>query len=278
MATDPFAFGKNWRAFVDKYLNAERIEEARQSLIDFTKGYDFRGKRFVDIGCGSGLFSLCAHRLGADVTSFDVDPDSVACCQFLREQEGRPENWRGLHGSILDDEFVRELGQYDFVYSWGVLHHTGEMWRAIANAADMVEASGSFYLAIYNKADGFAFYDDGRFGPSSLWLREKKIYASLPPILQNAIDYAVMGTMIALYAVTLHNPVKRIRSHKALRGMSWRIDIKDWLGGYPYEYASVAEIFAFLEPRGFTLKNLISTNGLRNNEFLFVRGAHTPGG
>ena len=87
-----------------------------------------------------------------------------------------------------------------------------------------------------------------------------------------------MGTMIALYAVTLHNPVKKIRSHKALRGMSWRIDIKDWLGGYPYEYASVAEIFAFLEPRGFTLKNLISTNGLRNNEFLFVRGAHTPGG
>ncbi|HEX5176574.1 MAG TPA: class I SAM-dependent methyltransferase [Chthoniobacteraceae bacterium] len=272
MATDPFAFGKNWRAFVDKYLNAERITEARQSLVAFTKGYDFRGKRFVDIGCGSGLFSLCAHRLGADVTSFDVDPDSVACCQFLREQEGRPENWRVLHGSVLDEAFVRELGQFDFVYSWGVLHHTGEMWRAIENASNMVESGGSFYLAIYNKADGFAFYDDGRFGPSSLWLREKMIYSSLPPLAQAAVDYAVMGAMIALYAVTLQNPVKKIRNHKALRGMSWRIDIKDWLGGYPYEYASVAEIFAFLEPRGFTLKNLISTNGLRNNEFLFVRG------
>jgi SAM-dependent methyltransferase len=273
MPHEPFAFGKNWRAFVEKYLNDERVEEARQSLLKFTKGYDFRGKRFLDIGCGSGLFSLCAHRLGAEVTSFDVDNDSVGCCEYLREDEGRPRNWHITHGSILDESFVRGLGSFDFVYSWGVLHHTGAMWRAIENAADMVKSAGCFYIAIYNKADGFAFYDDGRFGPSSLWLWEKRFYAALPSPLQTAVDYTVMGAMVGLYALTLQNPVKKIRGHKALRGMSWRIDIKDWLGGYPYEYASVAEVFNFLEPRGFTLKNLVSTNGLRNNEFLFQKSS-----
>jgi 2-polyprenyl-3-methyl-5-hydroxy-6-metoxy-1,4-benzoquinol methylase len=271
MSREAFAFGKNWRDFVEKHFNEERVEEARQSLVKFTRDYDFRGKRFLDIGCGSGLFSLCAHRLGADVTSFDVDADSVACCEFLREREGKPATWRIAHGSVLDEVFLRALGSFDFVYSWGVLHHTGAMWHAIENAAGMVKPGGLLYIAIYNKADGFAFYDDGRFGPSTMWLREKKIYVSLPAFLQRAIDFMVMGAMIALYAVTLQNPVKKIRGHKALRGMSWRIDIKDWLGGYPYEFASVAEIFTFMEPRGFTLKNLISTNGLRNNEFLFLR-------
>jgi 2-polyprenyl-3-methyl-5-hydroxy-6-metoxy-1,4-benzoquinol methylase len=271
MAHEPFAFGKNWREFVEKHIDEERVEEALESLRKFSKGYDFSGRSFVDIGCGSGLFSLCAHRLGAEVTSFDVDKDSVGCCEYLWEREGRPQNWRITHGSILDEALVRALGTFDFVYSWGVLHHTGAMWRAIENATQMVAPAGHLYIAIYNKADGFAFYDDGRFGPSSLWSREKRCYAALPHLLQKAVDYTVMGGMIGLYALTLQNPLKKIRGHKAVRGMSWRIDIKDWLGGYPYEYASVAEIFNFVAPRGFILENLVSTNGLRNNEFLFQK-------
>ena len=273
MSNEPFAFGKNWRHFVDRYLNEERVAEARSSLVAFAKGYDFAGKTFLDIGCGSGLFSLCAHRLGANVTSFDVDPDSVACCEYLHRREGSPANWRITHGSILDAPFIATLGQFDFVYSWGVLHHTGAMWRAIENAAGLAKPGALLYIAIYNKAEGFAFYDDGRFGPSSMWLVEKKIYTALPQVIQNAVDYAVMSAMIGLYALTLQNPVKKIRGHKALRGMSWRIDIKDWLGGFPYEYASVAEIFNFLRPLGFSLENLISTTGLRNNEFLFRKAS-----
>jgi 2-polyprenyl-6-hydroxyphenyl methylase/3-demethylubiquinone-9 3-methyltransferase len=271
MPDEPFAFGKNWRAFVEKHLTAERVEEARQSLLKFAKGYDFRGKTFLDIGCGSGLFSLCAHRLGAQVTSFDVDKDSVGCCEYLHELEGRPASWRITHGSVLDETFLATLGKFDFVYSWGVLHHTGDLWRAIGNAAGLVKDGGSFYIAIYNKADGFAFYDDGRFGPSRFWLLEKELYCALPMPLQRTVDGCVMAAMIVLYCLTLENPVRKIRSHKALRGMSWAIDIRDWLGGYPYEFASIAEVFNFLEPRGFELKNLISTNGLRNNEFLFVK-------
>jgi 2-polyprenyl-6-hydroxyphenyl methylase/3-demethylubiquinone-9 3-methyltransferase len=187
--------------------------------------------------------------------------------------EGDPAHWRVVQGSILDDGFVRSLGQHDVVYSWGVLHHTGSMWKAIDNTLSLVKPGGCAYLAIYNKADGFAIYPDGRFGPSWLWLLEKKFYVSLPHFLQNCIDYCVMAALIALYVVTLHNPIRIICSHQLYfgKGMSWRINIKDWLGGYPYEYATVSEVFKYAKERGFSLENLTCNNGLLNNEFLFRR-------
>ena len=268
-----FEFGKNWESFVKKYLDQERIHEAKRSLAEFLGTSSLEGKTFVDVGCGSGLFSLAAYTLGASlILSFDADADSVKCCEYLREKEGFPEHWKVEIGSVLDGAFVSALGKYDIVYSWGVLHHTGKMWKAIENTAGLVSESGMLYIAIYNKADGIALYPDGRFGSSKFWEKEKKFYASLSPSVQNLADYAVMSALIVMYLLTLRNPVKMIQSHKKnYRGMSWRIDIKDWLGGYPYQYASVAEIFAFVKKLGFSLENLRCNNGLLNNEYLFRR-------
>lgn len=266
----PFEFGKNWRSFVDRYLNDERKAEAIKSLETFCNKNMIKDKTFLDIGCGSGLFSYAAWKLGASkVVSFDVDQDSVSCCRTLWEMSGKPSNWEITDGSILDETFCKKLSSFDFVYSWGVLHHTGSMWRAINNAISLINPGGWLYIAIYNKADGIGFYPDGRFGPSSFWLLEKKIYMRLPKILQYFIDYLAIGLMILLYLITFQNPFKKIRSHKNLRGMSWRVDIKDWLGGYPYEYAGVDEIFKFAAEKGLVLRNLKSNNGLLNNEYLF---------
>jgi SAM-dependent methyltransferase len=272
--TRTFLFGKNWQAFNADYLNRERIELTKKSLLEFLKVDTLEGKTFIDIGAGSGIVSLAAIELGAsEVLSFDADADCIACCTELRKSRSNASNWHIQQGSILDDDFVKTLKQYDIVYSWGVLHHTGNMWKAIKNAFTLVTSSGVFFLAIYNKADGFGIYPDGRFGPSSFWLLEKKIYVSLPTFLQNCIDYCVMSTLVLLYILTLQNPVKVIRGHKNYfnKGMSWRINIKDWLGGYPYEYASVGEIFQFAKDRGFSLENLTCNNGLLNNEFLLKR-------
>lgn len=272
MGAQPFAFGRNWQAFVDRYLNEERVAEAMKSLAAFCRGYGLKGRTFLDAGCGSGLFSLAALRLGASrVVSFDVDADSVRCCELLRTREGDPSNWRVTHGSILDERFVSSLGAFDCVYSWGVLHHTGDLWRGVRNAAGLVAPGGIMYLAIYNRADGIALYPDGRFGPSAFWSRVKRLYSSAPLAAQKLTDAAVISFLVLAYCLTLQNPVRKIRSHKELRGMSWRIDISDWLGGYPYEYASVAEVFAFVRGLGFSLENLKCTNGLGNNEYLFAR-------
>lgn len=276
MAGDSFDFGKNWEKFRARYLNEERIGKAQASLTAFCGGNALKGKTFLDVGCGSGLFSLAALRLGASkIVSFDVNPASVRSTEILWRREGSPSYWSVSEGSVLDQAFLVKLGVFDFVYAWGVLHHTGDMWRALARTAALVKDGGLFYLAIYNKADGFAFYPDGRFGPSGFWAWEKRIYTRLPPFGQGAVDLAVMGILTVLYLLTFKNPVEKIRGHCELRGMSWAIDIKDWLGGYPYEYASAGEVFRFVRDSGFTMRNLKSNNGLLNNEYLFEKKSRT---
>lgn len=266
-----FEFGKNWQRFVEGYLDSSRIERAVKSLQDFLKIKNLKGKTFLDIGCGSGLFSLAAFKLGAkNIMSLDLDSFSVKCCEYLKKKANSPQNWKILQCSILDSKSMLSLGKHDIVYSWGVLHHTGDMWKAIYNASLLVEDEGLFYFAIYNKADGLAVYPDGRIGSSKFWVRIKAVYYALPLFLQNIIDYSLMSILLTGYILTLKNPLKKIRSYQDnFRGMSWRIDIKDWLGGYPYEFASVTEIFKYMKELGFQLENINNNNGLRNNEFLF---------
>ncbi len=270
-----FEFGKNWQRFVKNYLNGDRIENAIKSLQDFLKVEHLKDKTFLDVGCGSGLFSLAASKLNAkNVVSFDMDPFSVKCCEYLKERADNPQNWKFLQGSILNSEFISSLGKYNIVYAWGVLHHTGDMWKAIYNASLLVQDEGLFYLAIYNKADGLAIYPDGRIGSSRFWKKMKTVYYTLPLLFQNIIDYFLMSALVSGYILTLNNPIKKIKSYQEnFRGMSWRIDIKDWLGGYPYEFASVTEIFDYMRKLGFQLENINNNNGLRNNEFLFRKTA-----
>jgi 2-polyprenyl-6-hydroxyphenyl methylase/3-demethylubiquinone-9 3-methyltransferase len=242
-----------------------------ESLVNFTGFNTFKGKTFVDIGCGSGLFSLAAYKLGAKkIISLDVDTESVACCRKLFKREGKPSNWEVITGDVLSKEEMSRLGKFDIVYSWGVLHHTGNMWKGIANSCDLVKENGIFYLAIYNKADGLCLYPDGRPFNSKFWLRFKKWFVTRPEVLQDLITYLLAFFQILSYVVRFKNPMHEVKKHTDdFRGMSWLIDIKDWLGGYPYEFASVSEIFSFMKTKDFKLENLKDNNGLLNNEYLF---------
>src|SRR5208282_1242675 len=78
-----FEFGENWKSFLAR-LDDARIAEAERSLQWLVGRQRFDGMRFLDIGSGSGLSSLSARRLGADVVSFDYDPQSVECTATLR--------------------------------------------------------------------------------------------------------------------------------------------------------------------------------------------------
>jgi len=269
-----YDFGSNWRRYLDGSLSEERVELAKQSLVDFLGTPDLRGRSFVDIGCGSGLFSFAAFLLGArEIVSVDVNPNSIECCATLRKRSGSPEHWRTVLGSALDRDFIASLGTFDVVYSWGVLHHTGSMWNAISNAATAVAPGGVFYLAIYNTVEGNGFHSDGRPGSSRFWEWEKELYVKLPTFAQRILDAGAAAGMIAGYLLRGKNPAREIRDHKT-RGMSWMVDIRDWLGGYPYEHATVDEICAFNDEHfGFTLENVNGTDSLINNEFLFRRAA-----
>lgn len=260
-----FSFGKNWVDFVNYYLNEDRIKEAMSSLSRFLGLQKLDGLSFLDIGCGSGLFSLAAFRLGASkIVSFDLDPFSVRCCKYLREKEGNPADWTVSEGSILDESFLNRIKKADIVYSWGVLHHTGNMWQAIRNAAKLVKPGGLLYIAIYNKVEG-------SFG-SRTWLELKRFYNTKSKAGKIIIEYVFVSMIVLKMLATLKNPFSVIRKYREKRGMSFIIDVRDSLGGYPYEYASSGEIFNFCRKEfGFTLENLKTVNSLSLNEFLFKK-------
>ena len=232
-----FAFGENWARFLTS-LSDTRIEEATRAVSALV-GSDLRDKTFIDIGSGSGLSSLAARRLGARVYSFDYDPQSVACTQELRRRFfPEDEGWTVAHGSVLDEQYLATLGQFDVVYSWGVLHHTGQMWVAIENAARLARPGGLFVIGIYN-------FRGGRRG-TAMWTRLKRWYCQAPRWQQLAWESAYLAWDLVSMAAVGRNPIRMIREYHARRGMSWRHDAVDWLGGYPYEAATPGEILAFV--------------------------------
>lgn len=251
-----YGFGRNWKEFL-KLLDEQRIESAEQSLQSFLGFNDLAEKSFLDIGSGSGLFSLAAYRLGARVRSFDYDADSVACTSGLRERflNGAADRWIVEQGSVLDRPFVESLGRFDVVYSWGVLHHTGRMWTAIENAAQCVRPGGAFIIAIYN-----------RHWTAFVWKQIKWIYNFLPGFLQRFMELMfVPVTALGVLISTGTLP-------KTYRGMDIRRDLSDWLGGYPYEYASVREMEEFVAKLGFAHRATRPTQGWTGcNEFVFER-------
>ena len=263
-AVSHFEFGANWRQYLKK-LTPERIDSAKSSLLEFVGEDAIEGKSFLDVGCGSGLFSYAAHELGAaKVTSFDIDPESVECCKALRAKAGNPENWTVLQGSVLDDTFTERLAAFDLVYSWGVLHHTGEMWRAIRSAARLVQVEGLFYIAIYNKVKS-------TFG-SEFWLKVKKRYNSSSRRGKTAMEVSFLAYYYAMDLGGRALSVARRQKQTARpRGMELRTDVIDWIGGYPYEFASPDEMKSFMlrEFPFFTLVRVVETPALGNNSFLW---------
>jgi len=218
---------------------------------------------FVDIGCGSGLFSLAAYLNGVDtVTAFDIDPKCVSVSKSNLDRLSK----NGFYGrgkvkfcdaSILDDDFIAGIGPFDIVYAWGSLHHTGAMWEAIRNAVSLVKRpGGTLVLAIYN-----------RHWTSYGWKCIKRICNALPDCAAPLLTYLLAPLIFVGAWVTTGKTPRQDE-----RGMKFWYDVMDWLWGYPYEYATVPEIKKFIEPMGFQLTRLLKTEGWTGcNQFVFRR-------
>jgi len=277
---DHFEFGKNWSHFLST-LDDQRIADATRSVQFLLHAESLAQKRFLDAGSGSGLFSLVAHRLGADVTSFDLDSNSVACTRTLKGRYSpTAKNWAVLSGSLTDQTFLSTLGQFDVVYCWGVAHHTGAMWTCIENLTALVKPGGSIVLAIYNDQ---AYV-------TKIWQGVKQLYQRLPRFLR-PLYVAGIGaltflkrfsvTLLAclLRLVTLRNPLVPFLNwarESQARGMHGWYDLVDWVGGWPFEVAPPDAIFRFMRDRGFTLRELTTCSGHGCNEFVFLRRENKP--
>ncbi len=256
-AGNRFAFGENWSRFLE-VLDDERIRQAEQSLCAMLEVTSLEGKRFLDVGAGSGLFSLAARNLGAQVHSFDYDPQSVACTAELRRRYASGDShWTVEEGSVLDREYLAGLGRFDVVYAWGVLHHTGNMYAAFANVVDCLAPEGRLFLAVYNDQGWISRY----------WGLVKRAYN------RSRVAATLLATVHVPYLFGARWLVRKLSGRgPAPRGMSLWHDTWDWLGGYPFEVARPEAVVEFFRDRGLVLEKL-TTCGRRMgcNEFLFCR-------
>jgi 2-polyprenyl-3-methyl-5-hydroxy-6-metoxy-1,4-benzoquinol methylase len=243
-----FAFGENWQSFLAT-VTPETITQAERSLSRLFPDGALRNKRVLDVGCGSGLSMLAALRLGAArVHGVDLDPRSVAAARALLGEHAPDQPWSLDVRSVFDlspvtagaPEAPATGALYDVVHSWGVLHHTGAMWDAMDRAVALVAPGGLLAIALYRRTPLCGF-----------WKAEKRFYASAPPAAQSMVRALYKAAYAAGLLATGRNPVRYVREYTSARGMSWHHDVHDWLGGYPYESVTPAEVTVWLDTRGF---------------------------
>lgn len=233
-----FAFGENWASYA-RTIDQGRIAEAESSLRRLAGDGELAGKRFLDIGCGSGVHSLAAIRLGvSDVVAVDIDANSVATTRSILGANAAGARWQAEHISVFDLE-PRSLGSFGIVYSWGVLHHTGSMVEAIERASAMVAPAGLFIFALYRKTK-----------LCWAWKIEKRWYTNASPRSQRAAQRAFISLMRMYFRCTGGNFKAYVENYRG-RGMEYHHDIHDWLGGYPYESTTPSEISALMDRLGF---------------------------
>ena len=256
-----FNFGKNWLNFSKSALTSDKIAQAQDDFEKLFNGIELKGKTFVDIGFGQGLSLLIAKQKGASVIGCDINP---TCEEALKQTmihfpQYQVSDIPLVIGSILEQETINKITKggdncIDIIHSWGVLHHTGNMKKAIQNASSLVKENGYLVISIYNK-----------HWTSIIWLFIKWLYNKLPSLLQKVVAYLFYPLIwLAKYLVTGENPTKMNR------GMDFFYNVVDWVGGYPYEYASIDEVENLVNQLGFhTVKKIPAQVPTGCNEFIF---------
>ena len=258
-----FDFGSNWHSFLST-ITDERIATAEQHLRSVLQleNAGLSGKTFLDVGSGSGLFSLAAYRMGAKVLSFDLDPLAVTCARELRAMYGGSESdWKIVEGDMLDASFLESNGRFDVVYAFGCLHHTGDMWQALRNIVGCVAPQGLLYLGLYN--------DQGI--RSRMWKAVKQTYCAgtAGRLLVESMFVPYYFTRFCVASVLLRT--NYFADYKAKRGMSAFHDWRDWLGGLPFEVASFNAVTETVCEMGFSLVWAMPTKRSGNNQWTFVK-------
>ena len=266
-----FQFGDNWLNF-SKKLNNQKIKIAENDLKNFIK-INLKNKKFLDIGCGSGLSSLAAVNLGAKVVSFDIDKNSIKASKYLKKVYNiNSKDWKILSGNVLNKNFLKILGKFDIIYCWGVLHHTGNMYLGLNNLILNSKKNTLLYLALYN--------DEGL--NSKVWLIIKKFYNILPTIFFKKIFFyliLILNILIVdIFALAnlrnfkaIKELVYKIKNYENSRGMTYINDQLDWIGGYPFEVAKPQIIINFFKEKKFKLIKVKFNKGYGNNMYLFSK-------
>ena len=246
-ASSHFAFGENWASYA-ALINDAAIAESKRGLLKLIPHEQLQGRSFMDIGCGSGLHALAAAELGVGrILAVDIDPVSVETTRKVLSTRAASVPWQAENVSVFDLDPSR-FGTFDIVYSWGVLHHTGDMWAAVRKAAAMVAPRGLLALALYRSTYMDAF-----------WKLEKRWYAHASPSAQRVAQRIYIAAYGLAWPVSGRGSFRdMVANYRSARGMDFYHDVHDWLGGYPYEAALAPEIDERLVALGFKAERVFA--------------------
>jgi 2-polyprenyl-3-methyl-5-hydroxy-6-metoxy-1,4-benzoquinol methylase len=262
--TKHFDFGKNWVSYAKKGLTPDRFAAAQNEMKLLMADIPLAGKSFLDIGFGQGLSLFAAQEAGAQVCGCDSNPLCGDALRVTASKIGATPDFPVVIGSILSEQTCDSLRAlspaadrlFDIVLAWGVLHHTGNLAKAFAHAVSLTRKNGYLIVALYN-----------RHWSSPAWNIVKHCYCASPSIIQRLmVGIGAIIIAAAKLLVTRQNPFKQ------QRGMSFSHNVVDWIGGYPYEYASIDEVIAMGARQGCTCSKVVKAQVPTGcNEFIFIR-------
>jgi SAM-dependent methyltransferase len=133
-----------------RFLDASWFAQARgarpySALIPFD---ELAGKDVLEVGCGTGVHARLLAEAGANVTAIDLTPTAVELTRRRLE----------LHGLAADvrEADAQELpfadASFDFVWSWGVVHHSADTERVLAEIARVLRPGGRLALMVYHRS------------------------------------------------------------------------------------------------------------------------------
>lgn len=261
-----YEFGKNWLEY-SKLIDTARLDQVSSELARLLNIKNLNGKKVLDIGCGSGVHEIGFYMLGCrDLIAIDYDKNSIIATKQTLAKFCPESDFKVLQGDILSEESL-SLGKFDIVYSWGVLHHTGNLVEAIRNASSLVADKGHLAIALYRKTL-----------MCGLWKIEKRIYSKLPKLLQLIVEFIyIFFFALALLITKRVSIFQYIHNYSFKRGMSFITDVRDWLGGYPYESISPDDLRKLMSSLGLSQiyslegKKSIGIFGSGCDEFLFQK-------
>lgn len=130
------------RRFIDSARHFAHGDNAFGNIIPFD---EIRGKRVLEVGCGMGLHTELMCRAGAKVSSVDISPKSVEATQKRLALKGLSADVREM-----DAEAIRFENEFDFVWSWGVIHHSSRTGVVLRNLFKALKPGGEIRFMVYN--------------------------------------------------------------------------------------------------------------------------------
>jgi 2-polyprenyl-3-methyl-5-hydroxy-6-metoxy-1,4-benzoquinol methylase len=152
IALEPFSedwFAEVDRRFIESARHFAHTERPFGRIIPFDR---IAGGKVLEVGCGMGLHTELMARAGARVTAIDISPKSVAATRARLRIRGVEAEVRELDAELLDLE-----DEFDFIWSWGVIHHSSRTGRLLRNLHAALKPGGELRFMVYS-LDGAQAY------------------------------------------------------------------------------------------------------------------------